>query len=266
MAQELQKTFKITRVLREQIVTIIDSLREQQHPLSNYGGGNLLNLCLNLKLDLNGLDFSNLSIWHAYLPQVELHNVNFVNADLTKSLFAETFGGVLCVAFSPEGKLLASGDNQGNIYLREVSTGQVFRMYQGHTSWIRAIAFSPDGKTIATSSHDFTVKLWNLLTGQCIHTLLHNDMAGRLKWSPDGTKLATVSFDGKLRVWDIDTGKCLQTCSCKTPQIGSVDWSSDGKFLVCPGGDSTILLWDAATGTLLKNPRKWYSYSLVCYF
>jgi len=69
----------------------------------------------NLQTDLSSYNFSNLSVWQTDLRKVNLHSVNFQNADLSRSIFAETFGGILSVALSPNGKLVAAGDTNGQI-------------------------------------------------------------------------------------------------------------------------------------------------------
>ncbi len=253
IAREWKKTFRAIAALKQQVLNLLQTLRQIENPLSNYGGGNLLNLCVRLKLDLTGLDFSDLSIWHACLQQVELQGINFAHADLSKSLFAETFASTLCVAFSSDGKLLASGDTQGNIYLRQMPNSQIVKMYRAHQAWVRSIAFNPDGQTLASASRDCTVKLWAITTGQCLHTFKHTEMASGLAWSPDGTMLASVSFDQTLRVWNSRMGECLKVLLENAAQIASVAWSPDGKILACPGGDNTVLLWDALLGELLET-------------
>ncbi len=254
IAREWEKTFRAKNVLKQQVLRLLKTLRQIDHPLSNYGGGNLLNLCLHLRLDLTDLDFSGLSIWHACLQQVELHGIDFSYADLSKSLFTETFASIFCVAFSPDGKVLASGDTQGNIYLRQMPSGQIIKkIYLAHQSWVGGVAFSPDGQTLASGSLDFTVKLWAISTGQCLHTFKHAEMVGGLAWSPNNTMLASVGFDQTLRVWNSQTGECLKVLRGNAPQIASVAWSPDGKILACPGGDNTVLLWDASAGDLLET-------------
>jgi len=67
--------------------------------------------------DLSGWDFSNLTVRQAYLPETNLHLVNFAGANLANSVFAEVLGSGLSIAFSPDGKLLAMGDTNGEIHL-----------------------------------------------------------------------------------------------------------------------------------------------------
>ena len=103
---------------------VLSKLREKSHDEPGYAGGNTLNLLCQLETDLSGYDFSALTVWQAYLQDSTLHNVNFTGADLAKSVFAEKLTSILSVAFSPDGKLLATGDASGEIRFWQVADGK----------------------------------------------------------------------------------------------------------------------------------------------
>jgi WD40 repeat protein len=126
---------------------------------SGYAGGNIINLLRQLKIDLTGYDFSCLAVWQAYLQDINLHRVDFAQADLSKSVFAETLGNVLSLAFSPDGTLLVTGDADGAIRLWQVVDGKQLLVFAGHKGWIWSVAFSPDGQHVASGSSDQTVKM-----------------------------------------------------------------------------------------------------------
>jgi WD40 repeat protein len=232
---------------------ILATLREILPLELGYTAGNIINLLFQLETDLTGYDFSNLCVWQADLRQARLHQVNFQNADLSKSVFAENFGGIWSVAFSPDGQYLATGDTKGDILLRRVADGQLIRSFKGHHGWVVSLAFSPDGNTLASGSCDCTAKLWDVNTGQCLHTLEeHEHEVWSVAFSPDGETLASGCDDNKARLWSVSTGKCLAVFQNHISQILSVAFSLDGQKLVSGSQDKTIRLWDIRTGKCKK--------------
>ena len=222
---------------------------QQSYPLEKwYVAGNIINLFCQLETDLTGYDFSNLCVWQADLRRACLHQVNFQNSDLSKSVFAENFGGIWSVAFSPNGQYLAAGDTKGNILLRRVADGRVIRSFTGHHAWVVSLAFSPDGNTLASSSCDCTAKLWNVATGQCLHSLNeHQQEVWSLAFSPDGQTLATGCDDSNARLWSVVTGECLKVFTGHKNEVLSVAFSLDGRELISGSQDSTIRFWDLKT-------------------
>ena len=225
-----------------------------------YAAGNILNLLRQLKTDLTGYDFSDLTVWQAYLQGVNLHDVNFARADLSKSAFTETFGSIMSVVFSPDGKLLATGGDAAEVRLWQVADGKPLLTYRGHTHWVLSIAFSPDGQTLASSSNDQTVKLWDVNTGQCLRTLHgHTNWVWSVAFSPDGRTLASASFDRTIRLWDVSSGQPLRTLEGHTNSVRSIAFSlSDvtGEMpvlLASSSDDQTVRLWDIRTGECLRT-------------
>jgi WD40 repeat protein len=112
------------------------------------------------------------------------------------------FGGVLGVAFSPNGTLLASGGNDGTVRLWEVATGTKVRKLTGHTGGVICVAFSPDGRLLASASGDKTVRLWEVATGNKVRTLTgHTEGVNGVAFSPDGALLASGGKDETVRLW-----------------------------------------------------------------
>jgi WD40 repeat protein len=247
---QLLSLFRNKQDLERQLRQILLLLQETSPLAKCYGAGNILNLLCHLKSDLTGYDFSNLCVWQADLRRAKLYQVNFSHADLSKSLFAENFGGVWSVAFSPDGEYLAAGDTKGNILLRRVADGQPMRIFTGHHAWVVSLAFSPDGKTLASGSCDSTAKLWNVTTGQCLHSLKeHEQEVWSVAFSPDGTTLASGCDDAKARIWSVSTGECLQMLQGHQSEVLSVAFSLDGQKLISGSQDSTIRVWELNQGT-----------------
>jgi WD40 repeat protein len=112
---------------------------------------------------------------------------------------------VFVVAFSRDGRLLASAGLDRTVRLWDVTTGNCQAVLRGHTDEIFGLAFHPDGKRLASGGRDRAVWIWDLATGQEVARLPgHTDYIYSLAFSPDGKSLASCSGDGTVRLWDTE--------------------------------------------------------------
>ncbi len=252
---ELLTIFKTEKKLKEQLIQILVNLREEALLEPGYTAGNILNMLCQLKSDLRGSDFSHLTIWQSDFRGVNLAKVNFQNADLSKSVFTKSFSKISSVAFSPNGKILATSDANGQIYLwRECINNEQLLTCQGHISWVRAIAFSPDSNTLCSGGTDKNVKLWDVSTGQCLKSLMgHPKRVRSVAFSPNGKILASGSDDQTISLWNVNTGLCEKILRGHNGRVLSVVIHPQGKILASASSDKTLKLWNVVTGECLKT-------------
>jgi WD40 repeat protein len=252
---ELLTIFKTQKRLENQLTQILAKLQEESPQELGYTGGNILNMFCQLKTDLRGYDFSNLTVWQACLRGVNLHQVNFQNANLAKSVFTKNFSRISAVAFTPNGKVLATSDAKGKICLwQHFANGEQLLTCLGHIGWVRALAFSPDGSIISSGGADQNVKLWNVSSGECVKTLKgHSKSVRSLAFSPNGNILASGSDDQTVRLWSLRNSQCYIILRGHIGRVLSVVFNHRARVLASASSDQTIKLWNFKTGECFRT-------------
>jgi len=161
-----------------------------------------------------------------------------------------------CIAFSPDGKHIASGHESGEIKIWDAATGRQLKTLEGHKNPIDSVAFSSDGKCMASRAYE--IKLWdtsNWTELMSLHDRASTGMDSCVTFSPDGKRIAsTGGEDDQIKVWDTVTGQGIWSIWGHDYYAYSVSFSADGKFLAS-GGDNEIKIWDAATGSNVMTLR-----------
>jgi WD40 repeat protein len=156
----------------------------------------------------------------------------------------------VCISFSPDGRVLATGHTDNTIKLWDAATGRELRAFHGHRHVVDGVAFSPDGRRLASASKDFTLKIWDVATGQEQTTLRgHTSHVLCVAFSADGRRLVSGSEDRTVKIWDVVPNAEL---SAVRGVVACV--SADGRRLVTRDGID-VRLWDAVSGQEIRSFR-----------
>jgi WD40 repeat protein len=173
------------------------------------------------------------------------------NAELRPFFKMSGLGGLLTVAFSPDGRLCAvAGGAMGpqkaeaGVHLIDMATHRVVQVFEGHARMVRSVAFSPNGARIASSSLDGTLKVWPATAPpQFLSLEGHNQSVWTVAVSSNGQFVATGSLDNTARIWDLESGRVLRTVPVGFPVV-SLAFSADGDRLLTVAGHATARIWD----------------------
>ncbi len=165
--------------------------------------------------------------------------------------------GIRSFAFSPDGKLLASGSHDRTARIWEAGSGRLLHVLP-HSGYVLNESFSSDGRSLVTSSQDGAAYVWDVATGQ--RELLLVGATGATNaaaFSPDGSEIATASADRLGRLYYSQDGRLLAPLAGHGAAVTSIGFDPSGKTVVTGSSDGTARLWDALPqGTLVPIDKR----------
>ncbi|HZU96265.1 MAG TPA: WD40 repeat domain-containing serine/threonine-protein kinase, partial [Planctomycetota bacterium] len=166
---------------------------------------------------------------------------------------AETHQGeARSVAFSPDGKSVVSGGDDGMAVLRETASGAALGTLAGHTSSIESVAYSPDGKLVATASQDQSVRFWDSVERRekTPARLGSRSRITAIAISADKKRVATAGWDRVLRLWDMEKEEEVAALEGHAAGISALAFSRAGDRIASAGDDGAACTWDMAGARL----------------
>jgi WD40 repeat protein len=236
----------------EHLRQVLAQLQAVQPPLASYAAGTIVNLLIEAGIALTDLDLSNLPLWEVNFTAVSLQDVNLARADLSRTLFANAFGGVMSVALSPKGDRFASGHEEGGVLVWD-REGRQLQQLNGHEGWIWGLTWTPDGKWLLSASEDQQLRVWDPATGTCQQSLIgHGDRVWRVV-CPTSTVAISASSDHTLKVWDLTTGTCVRTLVGHAGDVTALALTAVSTEILSGGADQTMIRWDWQQGQILDQ-------------
>lgn len=160
---------------------------------------------------------------------------------------------VQALAFSPDGRFLVTGSEDGSIRVWDVDKGLCLHTKTDHSSAVNSVAFTTDGKYLLSGSDDHAVGVWNGSSFDLVRMMSgHDDYVSRVRPAGPG-RAVSASKDGTVRLWNIETGECVHVMNQEGGWVFALGASHDGKRAVAGSDRNVIRMWDLATGKVERD-------------
>lgn len=174
---------------------------------------------------------------------------------LVRTLRGHT-GFVGRIAWSPDGRILASPSDDATIRLWDIETGDCLRTLEGHQAGVWTAAFDPNGRTLASGGRDHQLKLWEVPSGKSLGSVgEHPDDVNGIAFNPSAQTLASACGDSNVRLWDVASDRLLYIFKGHLNDVVDVAFNAPGYVIASSSFDDTVKVWDAPNRVLLHSFR-----------
>ncbi len=202
-----------------------------------------------------------LQVWR---PAQEDGETNIETSDFTYRNPMKPHAWAWALAWSPDGKYLASGNDENKVQVwrleDEVSTNlKLVLSHHGHKNWVNAVSWSPNGRYLASGSDDKTVQVWcveEIDQPECVQLYRdHSHWVNTVAWSPDGKYIASAGYDTTVRVWNVNSQETVLIYREHDYAVNALAWSPDGTRIASCSLDNLVRVWDVETGKTVLTYR-----------
>ncbi|KAF9151038.1 hypothetical protein BG015_007144 [Linnemannia schmuckeri] len=198
---------------------------------------------------LQGADLTGVNFAKSWIRQTDFTGAQMEEAQFGELAYLKMPDRVCSCAYSPDGKSVVGGLNNGDIIMYDTTTWTQVKTFQGHEGTVSSLEFTASGHQLLSASSDNTVRLWDKETGRSLLGLEgHSGAVTAATFSPSGKQIASGSDDKSIRLWDAHSSPATSVSIDHGSKVSSVTYSPDGLHVASSGDDGVIRVFDILTG------------------